>query len=149
MLQRIQTLFLLGAVILSGLLFIVPISELLSTGPADATTGLPTIINTFILKTNSILVILNSAVAALAFFAIFLYKRRNVQIRIANLAMLLNLILLGLIFFATDSMSSIDNAKTHFLYGIYLPVIATIFFYAAIRFIKRDEELVRSADRLR
>jgi hypothetical protein len=63
--------------------------------------------------------------------------------------LLLSLILLGLIFFATDSLSSITDVKVHYLFGIYLPVIEIVFLYLAIRFIKRDEELVRSADRLR
>ena len=78
-----------------------------------------------------------------------MYKNRNLQIRATNLALLINCGLIGLLFFSADSMSTTFQSKVHYLYGSYLPVIIAIFLFLAIRFIKRDDALVRSADRLR
>jgi hypothetical protein len=103
----------------------------------------------FTVFNSAILAILNGVIGAFALIAIFCYKNRNLQIRISNLALLLDCIFIGLLFFSADSMSSTLNTKVHYLYGSYLPVITAILLFAAIRYIKRDEALVRSADRLR
>jgi hypothetical protein len=103
----------------------------------------------FTISSSAILLILNGAIAVLSFLAIFFFKNRNMQIRICNLALLLTCGLIGLLFFMADTMSSSLNQKIHYLYGSYLPLIQVLFLYLAIRYVKRDEELVRSADRIR
>lgn len=145
MIQRIQTLFLLVAIIISGLMLYLPVYELvpLTTDPADVT-------RQFMIKDlSALLIIVNGAIAVLAFIAIFLYKKRNLQIRMGNLALLVCCALIGLLFFGADTMSSGMNQKIHYLYGSYLPLIQVLFLFLAVRYIKRDEELIRSADRLR
>jgi Na+-transporting NADH:ubiquinone oxidoreductase subunit NqrB len=61
----------------------------------------------------------------------------------------LTCVLIGLLFFVADTMSSSMNQKVHYLYGSYFPLIQILVIYLAIRNIKRDENLVKSADRLR
>ena len=99
---------------------------------------------TFTIFNSAILAIINGAVCALALVSIFLYKNRNLQVRAINLALLLTCGLIGLLFFSADSMSTTLQAKVHYLYGTYIPVILAIFLFAAIRYIKRDEALVYS-----
>jgi hypothetical protein len=48
-----------------------------------------------------------------------------------------------------DATSSQTDQKIHYLYGSYLPLIQILVIFIAGRYIKKDEELVRSANRLR
>lgn len=146
MLQRVQTIFLLCCLVICLLLHYTPVYELVPVvNNAD-----PAAVNpTFTIFKSAILVMLNAGVGVLTLVSIFLYKRRNLQIRLVNLNLLLTLILLGLMFFAADTMSQTNEMKVHYKYGIYLPIVQVVFFFLAARFIKRDEDLVRSADRLR
>jgi len=128
----------------------VPVYELVNENvPLTPPDGTEVANTTFTIFNSAILAIINGAVCALALVSIFLYKNRNLQVRAINLALLLTCGLIGLLFFSADSMSTTLQAKVHYLYGTYIPVILAIFLFAAIRYIKRDEALVRSADRLR
>ena len=147
MIQRIQTLFLLGSALISVLLIYLPVYEM-SDLPADPSVT-PEAIQKFTLSSSAILLIINGAVGILSFLAVFLFKNRNLQIRMGNLALLLTCGLIGLLFFMADTMSSSMNQRIHYLYGSYLPLIQVLFLFLAIRYVKRDEELVRSADRIR
>ena len=86
------------------------------------------------------------AVIALSMIiAIFLYKKRNIQIGICY-AMLLALVLAYIIYFIVNFKSlSLPELPYTFIF----PFIAIIFLYLAIRGIKKDEKLIRSLDRLR
>ena len=142
MIQRKQSLFLLLSTIISVLLLYLPVFEMLpdaADGPGKK----------FNLSINALLLILNGAIGILSFIAIFMFKIRNLQRRMCKLALLLVCVLIGLLFFLSDTMSSGMNQKIHYLYGSYLPLIQVLFIFLASRFIKHDEDLVRSADRLR
>ncbi len=143
MIQRIQTIFLLLSVLLSVLLLYLPVYELQSLSATTAE------INRFKISSSAILAIINGVVGIFCLVAIFLYKNRNLQIRICNLSLLLTCVLIGLLFFVADTMSSSMNQKVHYLYGSYFPLIQILVIYLAIRNIKHDENLVKSADRLR
>jgi len=105
--------------------------------------------HTIQLSSNTLLLILNCVIGFFALIAIFLYKNRNLQIRLCNLAMLITCGFIGLLIFAADSISSGMNQVIHYSFGTYLPMLEVILFFLAARQIKKDEELVRSADRLR
>ncbi|MBP6532245.1 MAG: DUF4293 domain-containing protein [Bacteroidia bacterium] len=149
MIQRVQSLFLLGVVILCLILMYVPIYELVPLNDAMTLAAGQAANTKFTIFNSAILAIMNGAIGVLALISIFMYKNRNLQIRASNLALLINCGLIGLLFFSADSMSTTFQSKVHYLYGSYLPVIIAIFLFLAIRFIKRDDALVRSADRLR
>lgn len=148
MLQRIQTLFLLGVVIIAFLIMYLPIYELIKE-PTISTDLSTESTDQFTVFNNAILAIINGAIGLLALVAIFLFKNRNLQIRACNLALLIDCIFIGLLFFSADTMSSTLRMRVHYLYGSYLPIINAVFLFLAVRFIKRDEELIRSANRLR
>jgi hypothetical protein len=145
MIQRKQTLFLLFSSIISILLFYLPVYEML---PVTESETVPSVTR-FTISASAILLILNGAIGTLSFVAIFMYKRRNLQIRMCNLALLLTCVMIGLLFFVADTMSSGMNQRIHYLYGSYLPLIQVLMIFLAARFIKGDEDLIRSADRLR
>ena len=144
MIQRKQSIFLLLAVAINALLFYLPVY----TFTPDLT--LPdTAIHPYLISANALLAIINGAIGVLSLISIFLYKNRNVQIRVGNLSMLLTALLAGLLFFVADTISKSMNQRVDFMIGSYLPLIEIVFLFIAVRFIKKDETLVRSADRLR
>ena len=143
MIQRIQSVYLLVSIVISSLLLVVPIYEFQPGTPDGGE------IRSFTITSNAFLALLNGAIGLLSLIAIFFYKKRNMQIRICNLGLLLTCVLIGLLFFMADTMSENANQKVHYLYGSYLPLIQILFIFLATRAVKKDEDLVRSADRLR
>jgi hypothetical protein len=143
MLQRIQTIYLLLVTVLSVVLYFTPLfsqQHLATTAPQAETT--------FLVSTNSFLSILTGVIAGMSFASVFLYKKRQTQIKACNLMMIIICVLIGLIFYTADTLNG-ANEKVHYQFGTYLPLIQLIFTFLAMRAIKKDEELVRSADRLR
>jgi hypothetical protein len=82
---------------------------------------------------------------------IFLYKKRLLQIRICTFNVLTNIVLIMVIFFfyATriKTMTLIEPDYNYI--GMVLPLISLAFLVLASRAIRKDEALVKSADRLR
>jgi|SRR5688572_11814563 len=159
MLQRIQTLFLFGVVLISIALYFLPFSEKAST---DAVTNEVTIhtlkLNTIaVLKAgvpeqiagnNYVLLLMDLLILALTAYTIFQYKNRPLQIRMCMLGGLLTTVFLVLVFFYSEELEP-ANDRAHYLAGVYLLAVEIILFLAARRFIRKDEMLVRSADRIR
>jgi hypothetical protein len=79
----------------------------------------------------------------------FLYKQRLLQIKLGKLNLLLHLLLVVVTFFYLDSVRIAFNAHLSYGVGIIFPLISMVLVFLANRAIRRDEELVRSADRLR
>ncbi|MDR3340142.1 MAG: DUF4293 domain-containing protein [Candidatus Symbiothrix sp.] len=99
----------------------------------------------FSFTTTSLLLLVDAGiVAVLALVAIFLFKKRKLQIKTAWLIMLLLLVAIVLFLIKGDGFSIAAIS-----YPILIPFIAGIFNYLAIRAVKKDEQLVRSLDRLR
>ena len=89
--------------------------------------------------------------ALVAFYEIFRYKNRLTQLKLGFLNVLLMMVVLGsTVYFIFEGETLSANAtQGDFEAGIYLPGLALIFNLLANRFIRRDEQLVRSVDRLR
>jgi peptidoglycan/LPS O-acetylase OafA/YrhL len=149
MIQRIQTLFLFLAACAGAGQFALPYT---TTGAEDAAKGLPalsdTVFNPFDNPGLTGLCIL-SGVVSLA--AIFLYKNRPLQRRIAGAALLVSVLLLVLLGFTVWQMtqSMPQGGTMQYQPGIALPVAALLLQWLSGRFIQKDETLVRSMDRLR
>jgi peptidoglycan/LPS O-acetylase OafA/YrhL len=90
MIQRIQTLFLAGVLVVSGFLFSLPMYSMVIAGEP--------LKQVFSLRENIFLSCLNGLILAGALAAIFLYKHRNLQVRICSLLMLLVSILIVSVF---------------------------------------------------
>ena len=91
-------------------------------------------------------------IALVALYEIFQYKNRFTQIKLGLLNSLLLAALLGTIFYYSSYVGDALVKTTtpgDYQAGFYLPILGLIVNSLANRYIKRDEDLVRSVDRLR
>jgi len=136
MIQRIQTLYLVLVALISGILpFFVNLWS-------DAN-------GKEIYAQNEIIVsIVFYVVGALALWTVFLYKNRKNQFVVNRLNMILNLFLLGFFVYRSLNLSG-ETLVSEKGIGMSIPIISIVFLALANRAIKKDEDLVKSVDRLR
>lgn len=147
MLQRIQTVFLLIAVILLGMLYTNPLAEI-SDGTEVYLFNIYGIFNGTDRIFNAIsLLIFLSVIMAIHVYVIFGYKNRIRQMRVLSFSIILILGLFGLFFYF--SHAAFEGETVNYKITVALPLAAAILDYLAVRNIGKDEALVRSADRLR
>ncbi|MGY6561232.1 MAG: DUF4293 domain-containing protein [Luteibaculaceae bacterium] len=88
----------------------------------------------------------------LTLYALTRFKNRKLQLKLVHFNYLLILAYILTMYFALDStekaLESVVKSVKHDA-GFYLPVVAVAFNFLAARGIKKDEELVRSIDRIR
>ncbi|TVT40100.1 DUF4293 family protein [Hymenobacter setariae] len=91
------------------------------------------------------------ASALVAVREIFLFRNRFGQLKLGMLNLLLIVATFGLQFYFSNKGEALLNPKLEgqFEPAFYLPTLALMLNLLANRFIRRDEQLVRSADRLR
>ena len=146
MIQRIQTLFLLLAAGLTLALLGLPFA-----GTPESVAASPLFSDgSYLIHDSPALLVLYLLGAILAIAAIFLFKRRTVQLRVSIfsfIAILLGMVM-TLILFLQDPIMGQDVQPDDRL-GIFFPFLALAALLLAQRFIRKDEKLVRSMDRLR
>ncbi|MFD0977822.1 DUF4293 domain-containing protein [Salinimicrobium gaetbulicola] len=136
MLQRIQTIYLfLAALVSAGLIFVFSIGEN-NAGEAVFAQDILLVFGLFL------------ASAALSLVTIFLFKNRKLQFVLGRLNIILNLILLGLFVYWSLNISGESNISEKGI-GMLIPIISIVFLVLANKAIKKDEDLVKSVDRLR
>ncbi|WP_341215501.1 DUF4293 domain-containing protein [uncultured Wocania sp.] len=136
MLQRIQTIYLLiAAGVSAGLIYVFELwvaSDDIKLFAYD---------NIYLLATFL-------ASAFLSIISIFRYKNRKSQFMLGRLNIILNFFLLG--FFVYQSLNiSGETAVSEKGIGMFLPIVSIVFLALANKAIKKDEDLVKSVDRLR
>ena len=137
MLQRIQTIYLLIAFIVNGVLpFIFPLW--VTEEGKD-----------FYFMSNMAYTALFGLSTTFALVSIFSYKRRQNQFVINRLNIILNLILIGLFVYQSLNLSGEAVTASEKGIGMFLPIISIVFLFLANKAIKKDEDLVKSVDRLR
>jgi hypothetical protein len=164
MIQRIQSLYLLIVVLLSVALFLVPVSSKIISlkdspgfkkeisykitvyGIEKFENGISSAITP-----NYFLFIINSALCFCSLTIIFLYKNRKSQMMLTRLSILLAGIFIAIDFYFSDSVGKefSPDVNPMYLAGTYFPILQIILLMMALRGIKKDDELVRSADRIR
>ena len=85
----------------------------------------------------------------LSLLSIFLFKKRQNQFVLGRLNIILNLILLGLFVYRSLNLSGETVSVSEKGIGMFLPIVAIVFLVLANKAIKKDEDLVKSVDRLR
>lgn len=136
MIQRIQTVYLFLVFVVSGILSLLfPLWKDM-TGK-DVYAG-----------QNTLYVVLFGAAAALSVIAILGYKKRQSQFVYNRLNMILNFILLGLFVYQSLNLSGEATVSEKGI-GMFLPVVSIFLLVFANKAIKKDEDLVKSADRIR
>jgi len=146
MIQRIQSLLLfLGALAVFGL-FKLPFGI---ASPSIASSNLFAD-GIFNIHDHVALLSIFSLAGLLAFVAIFLFKNRHLQKVLSRVSIIANIIgaILVVIFFMQDA-GNMGSAEPREGMGLGLPILSIIFTLFAIRFINKDDNLVKSMDRLR
>ncbi|MFD2585955.1 DUF4293 domain-containing protein [Croceitalea marina] len=136
MIQRIQTLYLLFVALLAGVVpFFLNLWGETENGEIFA-------------KNDMLISIAFYAISLMAIIAIFLFKKRQNQFVLNRLNMILNLFLLGFFVYRSLNLSG-ETAVSEKGIGMLIPVFSIVFLVLANRAIKKDEDLVKSVDRLR
>ena len=149
MIQRKQTLFLLATAIIAIITLFIPFLTFEITTPTPVGLSLldglkhPEAVSSQIYFP----LILNCLVILFSFITIFQFKKRVLQYKLANLTLLFSVFVTGL-FFLLDFFNQKPEGL-HFSFGAFLPIVGGAFAFLAGHFIKKDELLVRSADRIR
>lgn len=148
MIQRIQTVYMLIAAILIGLLFTLPFAEIADAAGKLYVFDIRGIVHQNTVTENGMAIAgLIGLILLLHVGAIFMYKRRILQIRFLVLSILLSIGLFGMFYFFT--YYAFDDANISFKISVAFPIVAIILDYLAIRGIGKDEALIRSMDRIR
>jgi uncharacterized membrane protein len=147
MIQRIQTLFLLAAIGLHALLLKVSFFSAKINGNEFQYSAWRTI-NTGSAEVhiNVFHIILQFALMALTLFTIFRFSNRPQQMKCCIYLLLGTLLSLV---FSMYTLFTTNYTEYHFGIGTYLLSLIIIIYISAYYFIKKDDDLVRSADRLR
>jgi glucan phosphoethanolaminetransferase (alkaline phosphatase superfamily) len=155
MIQRIQTLFLFLAFIAIILIFFFPLASFLSDVQyykfyvGEVRNMVPTNVAAYGRYFTMPFLIVVSGMLVMTVVTIMSYKKRLKQIKLVNFAILLNVVLIVMMFFYTDKISKDLVIPTKYVIGSAFPLISLVFLVLSLRFIRRDEKLVRSMDRLR
>lgn len=85
---------------------------------------------------------------ALAFISILSFRKRQQQFVLNRLNIILNFVLLGVFVYRLLTLSG-ETIVSEKGIGVLFPIISIVFLVLANKAIKRDEDLVKSVDRLR
>jgi hypothetical protein len=137
MIQRIQTIYLILTFLTVGILpFIFPLWTM-SNG------------KDYFFMQNQIYPIILGLSTAITVYSIISFKKRQTQFVANRLNIILNLILLGLFVFHSLNLSGETVTVSEKGIGMFLPILAIVLLVLANKAIKKDEDLVKSVDRLR
>jgi hypothetical protein len=157
MIQRIQTLWLFLSSLILFLLFVFPYSHfsdelgiayaLQITGIYKVIAGQNVLVNSFILQTIALVIL-----ALAPFFIIFNYKNRQQQSRLIYLLILLAVLFGAWLYISTRHAVEAVNQQVgigNLDIGALLIPVCLVFLLLALKGIRNDERLIKSAERLR
>jgi hypothetical protein len=143
MIQRIQTIYLfLASIVSGGLIFVFNLWNTLK----EQIFVLDLFSNKVI--TLKVIPFMFIASAILSFVTIFLFKDRKLQFVTGRIIILINLFLLGLLIYLSLTLPGEASVSEKGI-GMFLPILAILLVVLANKAIKKDENLVKSVDRLR
>ncbi len=147
MIQRIQTVFIFLAAVVTALLLKLNFALLSVDGNLYEFNARGISGQEGILFNGIPLLAFIALIILLHFVVIFLYKKRILQMRILTFTILLLIGLIGVM--AYFLYAAFDQAEVELKIPMVFPVIAAILNFLAIRAIGKDEVLVRSLNRIR
>jgi hypothetical protein len=158
MIQRIQTIYLLLISILIALVPFFYLALFKIDGELIYTYSIYKIVpqdgGDIIIPGNWIpQIVLLSAILIVSIITLFKYKNRKLQLKLGTLNYLFMATFIISTYLSVMNISSLlelgEEVKTIYYVGFYLPIAAITFQFLANRAIKKDEELVKSVERLR
>jgi succinate-acetate transporter protein len=136
MIQRIQTVYLVvSAFVIAALYLWFPLVQ------DDAG-------NAIISRDEPLVLGLLGVSVFLAVISIFNFKKRKLQFVLNRLNIISNFVLLGVFVYRSLTLSG-ETLVSEKGIGVLFPIISIVFLVLANKAIKRDEDLVKSVDRLR
>ncbi len=150
MIQRIQTVFLLLALVCMGLFLWMPLIGVEAAKFSDFTQGyaightLPIGDQPYIMFFNAIL---TGSAAGLLLIAIFAFKNRDFQMMLCWFAIVLMLSAQAFVYY--KYLNKVFLGDVLLTYWNLLSVGAIVFLILSIVYIRKDEETIKSLDRLR
>lgn len=160
MLQRIQTIFLGIIPVTLGIMQFLPIWSKVEPGTFHSYSlyawklqeSYPAhnLVNSCFAP-YALLGILATTISVLAIYQIWSYNNRTLQLRLGTInSLLLTALVASIVYFCTKGQEAlIPDSKGQFAIGFYMPIIAVPCNLLANYFIRKDERLVQSANRIR
>lgn len=152
MIQRIQSVYLTLVLIFALLFLFLPIA-VFQTDPPTILRIYNIPFQEFEIMNIALLAFLSLAlclfIMLLTLITIFRFKNRKNQIKLGKMNILLHVGLIVIVFFMIDELKTSMEGAFSYGYGVVFPLIAMILILLANRAIKKDEDLVRSSERLR
>ncbi len=145
MIQRIQSIFFLVAGLILALLFLEPFSLFRSEERLESPYFND---GAFETTDNQIMIVLYTIAILLVIITLFLYKNRSYQQIAAYLSIIATIMAFSYSMFLFTETGQ-DYQEVSLGWGIGIPLITIILLWMGVRYVKKDEKLVRSADRLR
>ncbi|MBZ9778244.1 DUF4293 domain-containing protein [Psychroflexus sp. CAK8W] len=136
MIQRIQSLYLVIAILLNGVLSFYSPLWITSDNVEIFAISQPIAISLFLLS------------VLISIITLFSFKRRKRQFVLGRINIILNFVLVGVFAYWTLSLPGEMDISEKGI-GMLLPIISIVFIALANKAIKKDEDLVKSVDRLR
>jgi len=156
--QRIQTLYLFIAMLMNSAIFWLSLATVYLDNVAfrfDMYT-LSNVETGEVIDSTLILAILGALTIVLSISSIASFKKRQIQIKLSQFNLLVQAGFLAAIFFIVDGTvntitgdMNVSESVIDYQIGAYLALLPLIFIFMAIKAIKKDEALVRAADRIR
>jgi hypothetical protein len=156
MIQRKQTIFLALALFSFVFLFIFPFANFRLGTEVTCYISILAIQNLDgFTKLNYMFIIMQISATlfmSLVGVAIFMYKKRPLQVRLCAFAVLTNILMIGAVFVTTTMFTNtlqLPKDAINYLLPAYIPLVTLLLVNFAQRAIRKDETMVRSLDRLR
>lgn len=153
MIQRIQTIYLALATIFTILFSFLTVATITSPTSIYELSGiqLTDITKNVGVSTgaNTLLTLVCGALLAMQIGAIFMYTKRPKQLIITIIAAILNLGILGLAFYCCSVVQLQFTGSTTYHLAFIFPLISAILLVMAALKIKKDEDLIKSLNRIR
>jgi len=149
--QRIQTLFLVIAILALLTSLVIPIWSAEVNGEARVLTAFYYLNNgAYQYNPYSLTAILTIAATTIALTEVTKFKNRVTQVKLGALnSLFLVGVLVSAFYFSNQLMKGLEGVRGQYGLGMWLPFGAVVCNLLANRFIRRDEKLVRDSDRLR
>ncbi len=152
MIQRIQSVYLLVAAVFTAIFTFTHLVEIKSGeylyyitafGVFDTNSTAEAIFSTTFFGLFALALVL------LKIIIIFLYKNRAVQIRLSIISIVANLGLIGLIYYLSLNATSQLESVTSYKIPVIFPLVSVVLLILAILSIRKDDNLVKSLNRIR
>ncbi|HSC53543.1 MAG TPA: DUF4293 domain-containing protein [Phnomibacter sp.] len=141
MIQRIQSLWLLLAALVVAVLYKLPVygGELVAGGNKE-----------LLVSGSFLLFIVAAELVVFPLVALFMFKNRSGQKKLIWISLLLQLVFVGLIWMEVSDFTAASAFKSSgYKPGAVLPIVAIVLLFMAYSGIRKDEKLIKSADKLR